>query len=206
MRWNSLLLELGGDRVEVRGLALAARRRFVELQTYLSEMVQAHPGLSLGYLYDHDGDFAWAITESLQLFGLSIERLTAGQVTQLLFAYDGGAGALWQLEFPEADEVPGRLLNPKTDPYHAAIAAIWSYTPDRTLEEVIESLSELSWSDVEGILTERNRIAIASNPELQAIEAKRKQQDALRKHLESIGDDDFFADFNPFTQQGPLNV
>lgn len=200
LRWSSLLLDLGGDRVEVRPLPLSKRRRFIELQTFLGQLIEAHPDLSIGYFYDRDPDFEWAIDESLMLFGLSADQLSGGQVAQLLFAYDGGPGALWQLEFPEADEVPGRLLNPKSDPYHSAIAAVWSYSPDKTLAEVVDSIAEVPWADIEGILSERNRMAIEASPELRAQEAKRKQQEALRRELENLAPDDFFDGLDPYNQ------
>lgn len=198
LKWDSVLLEIGGDRVEVKPLPLGSRRRFVDLQAFIAEIIQANPDLSIGYLYDHDGDFAWAAKESLALFGLPIEQLSAGQLNQLLFAYDGGAGALWQLEFPDPGAGKGgKLLDPDIDPYHAAIAALWSYTPDRTLAEVTEILGEISYQDLQGIMEQRNRITIEANPELQKKDLERQQMERVRAELENL-EGDFFAGLDPF--------
>jgi hypothetical protein len=198
IRWDSVLLDFGGsDRVEVRSLPLGKRRRFVELQEFIGQFVQAHPDISLGWLFDHDDDFGWAVAEVLGLFGLSTDQVSAAQLNQLLFAYDGGPGALWQLEFPELGTI-GKLIDPDIDPYHAAIAAVWSFNPDRTLAEITESIADMSWADVEGILGERNRITIENNPELKQKAFEKEQIEAMRESLESMNTDDFFAGLNPF--------
>jgi hypothetical protein len=199
--WTSLVLEIGGDRIQLRGLPLAKRRQFVDLQTFLADRIQQFPDLSLGTLYDLDEDFRWGVDESLRLFGLSPESVSAVMVNQLLFAYDGGAGVLWRLEFPDSEQVAGRLLNPEIDPYHAAIAAVWSYSPELPLDRVIESLSEISWLDVQGILEQRNRLTIEANPELQKAERERIQREQLKREVEGMDFNNFFEGFNPFGQQ-----
>jgi hypothetical protein len=104
---------------------------------------------------------------------------------------------LWQLEFPELGTI-GKLIDPDVDPYHAAIAAVWSFNPDRTLAEIAESIADMSWADVEGILGERNRITIENNPELKQKAFEKQQIEAMRESLESMSTTDFFAGLNPF--------
>jgi hypothetical protein len=172
VKFSSIRFEdCGGVMRELRGLPLAKRRRFLDLQQLCGELVQENPDCPIGLLYDHHLDFQDAIDECLNLYGLKPEWCSAAQVMQLFFAYDGAEGLCWQLEFAEQKEVKGRMLNPNSDPYHAAIAAIWSYTPDASLADVINSIEEIPWVEVEGILSERGRIEEEANPEL-----KRKRQ------------------------------
>jgi hypothetical protein len=198
--WTKLILDINGDRRVVQSLTLAKRRYFVELQTYLAKLIEEFPECTIGTLYDLEPDFAWAIGESLRLFGLSPNDFSAGQVNQLLFAYEGGPGALWQLEFPDRGEVKGRLLNPDVDPYHSAIAAAWSYTPDKSLSEIVESMDCLPWNDYSAILAERNRMTIEADPELRKKEQEREQREVLKKQLQEMDFQSFFDDFNPFTE------
>lgn len=164
-----------GDRRKIRGLPLGRRRRFLELQELAGVIIQENPDCSIGLIYDWDADFRDAIDESLSLYGLSPDWCSAAQVMQLFYAYEGGSGLCWQIEFPESDKpTKGKMLSPETDPYHASIAAIWSYSPELSLSEVIESIADIPWIDVEGITAERNRQAEEADPELKK---KREQQD-----------------------------
>lgn len=190
--WTKLVLEIGGDRQVITGLSLAKRTYFIELQTFIGGIVEQFPDVSIGSLYDLEPDFAWAIGESVRLFGLSPDDLSAGMVNQLLFAFEGGPGALWQLEFPDRGEVKGRLLNPEVDPYHAAIAAAWSYSPDKSLAEICEGLEAMPWNDYSGVLAERHRIEVANSPELQQKERDREQREALKTQIESMDFSTFF--------------
>lgn len=176
-----------GERREIRGLPLSRRRRFTALQELAGAIVLENPDCSIGFLYDHDDDFRAAIDEALTLYSLSADWCSAAQVMQLFFAYEGGPGLCWQLEFPETDKpAKGRLLNPETDPYHASIAALWSYTPDLSLAEVIASIETTPWIDVEGILDERNRQAEEADPELKKKREQEEQNDRLMESIENL--------------------
>lgn len=157
VNWNKILIELGDQTILVRQLPLAEREMFGDLLQFISTITDQLPDKSFAYLYDNNQNFRWAVTETFKLFGLDITKFSADQANQMLFAYEGGGGALWQLEFPDFEDDDRPLLKPGVDPYHAAIAAAWSYSPDKTLAEVVESLGNIPWNDAAGIMAERNR-------------------------------------------------
>ena len=186
--WTAIWFnDVNGDRRELRGLPLARRRRFVELQELAGAIITEHPDCSIGFLYDHDTHFAAAIDECLSLYGLSPDWCSAAQVMQLFFAYEGKAGLCWQLEFPDKGEKKGQLLK-DADPYHNAIAAVWSYSPELSLAEVIDSIAEVPWSDIEGILAERNRMEEEADPQYAKKQAEKEQMDRLTRAFEEDAD------------------
>lgn len=154
-----------GERCQLRPLALTKRRDFVEYQELIAELQQQNPDLSIAELYDADADFSHAVDECLRLYGLSPDRISLSQCVQLFFTYDGGQGLCWLLEFAPTQK-KGKLLDPDADPYAAAIAAFWSFLPDRTLKEVIEAIDALPWTEVEAILQARNDQIQEAHPEL----------------------------------------
>lgn len=154
-----------GERCELRPLPLTKRREFVEYQELIAELQTEHPDLSIAELYDLDEDFAHAVDESLRLYGLSPDRISLSQCVQLFFTYDGGQGLCWLLEFAPTQK-KGRLLDPDTDPYAAAVAAFWSFMPDRTLLEVKEAIDAMPWVEVEAIMQARNQQIEEAHPEL----------------------------------------
>ncbi len=184
-----------GRRREIRGLPLGKRRRFIDLQELAGQIIQENPDCSIGYLYDHDSDFQAAIDECLELYGLSSEWCSSAQVMQLFFAYDGGEGLCWQLEFPEPESAKrGKLLNPKSDPYHSAIAALWSYTPELALSEVLETINQIPWIEIEGILSERNRLTEENDPELKKKRSQQQSIDELGERFTAAVESGEFSD------------
>ena len=155
--------DCNGQRREVLGLPLSKRREFVEYQEVISEYQEGFPDLTPAELYDLEADFRTAVNECLNLYGLSPDWVSLAQMVQLFFAYEGGPGLCWLLEFPERHR-KGKLLNPDADPYHHAVAVVWSHHPGLSLSQVREVCDSVPWGDLEGILEARAELAEEANP------------------------------------------
>lgn len=190
-KFDAIWVELGGVKREILGLPCRKRRRFIALQAVAAEIVGELPDCGIGFIYDHYPDFRDAIDESLELYGLSPEWVSARELNYLFFSWESGAGLLWQLEFPDEPAIEGRLLNPEVDPYHAQIAAIWSYSPDKTLAEVMAAIEDIPCRDLEGILDQRNQLAEEADPEYAKKQEKKRQDQQLMDALKDFSWDDF---------------
>ena len=152
-----------GQRVKLSPLTLSARRRFIKLQAFISEVQAGMPDLTVSDLYDADDDFKCAMDECLALYGLSPDNVSLAILVQLFFTYEGAAGLCWQLDFsPRQKE--GKLLDPDQDPYHHAIAAVWSFMPTLSLTDVMGVIEAVPWQDLEGIVEARNIQAQEADP------------------------------------------
>ena len=175
-----LINDCKGVPCEVFPLPLDKRRSFVAYQELIAEMQTENPDMTISDLYDVEDHFAYSVDESLRLYGLSPERVGLIHCVQLFFAYDGGQGLCWRLEF-SPNHKKGKLLDPETDPYHAAIAAFWSFMPDRSLKEVKEAIDSMPWVEVEGIMQARNQQIEEAHPEL-----KRPTEEDMGEFIEDL--------------------
>lgn len=141
----------------IKPLPLMRRAEFMDYQRQISEICQEYPEQTTQWLYDNHSLFQRLIDRSLMLYGLSAAVVSYGMLVELFFAYDGGPGLLWQLEWVEP-AVSGRLLNPQTDPTHAAIATYWSYNPQLSLGQVMQELEACAWVDIVKILKQQNQV------------------------------------------------
>ena len=176
-------LDCRGDRRLIAGLSLQSRRVFSAHLAIAVQLQLEEPGRTIGWLYDNNREFQACIDDCLEICGLSPEYCSAAQVHGLFFAYEGGPGLLLQVEFPDAPSNPARLLDPERDPYHAAIAAVWSHSPDLSLIEVREILEEIPWDEVSGAIAERNRIIKESDPKWREEEAERRVEAELAAYF-----------------------
>lgn len=55
---------------------------------------------AVAHLFDNDSDFKFLCRSMLQMFGINIDLLDIGQVSELLFFSEGGQGLLVDLQFP----------------------------------------------------------------------------------------------------------
>jgi hypothetical protein len=173
-----------GDRRLIGGLPLRSRR---VLSAHLALAVQIqleHPDRAIGWLYDNSKEFSDSINICLELCGLSPEYCSAAQVHGLFFAFEGGPGLVLQIEFPDDPDTPAHIADTR-DPYHAAIAALWSHCPDLSLLEVRDILEEMPWADVAGAMIERNRIAEEADPRYQEKQLQKKMRDQLLEFFNS---------------------
>lgn len=180
-------IDCRGDRRLIPGLPLQSRR---VLQAHLTVAVQIQleePDKPVGWLYDNNPEFAASVDDCLEICGLSPTYCSAAQVHGLFFAYEGGPGLVLQVEFPKTEGNPAQILDPERDPYHAAIAALWSHSPDLSLLEVQNILAEMPWEDVAGAMAERNRIAQEADPKYkEKLEEERMERELLAFFTEDL--------------------
>lgn len=144
-----------GERRKIHGLSLPARSKFLKLQKLLLEHFD--PDLPFDVQYDENSLVRSIVDDCLDLYGLCPEWLGMGDLVRLFFAYGTEPGILFQLEFSKSQK-QGKLLDCESDPYHQAIAVLWSLNPDRCLNEILESVLCLPQTDLEEILSARQKI------------------------------------------------
>lgn len=177
------IFDVQGKRREIDRLPLPKRRRFLELLELLGEIVSAvPPETDIRALYDGDRVFATAANDAIALFGIQPDWVNAEMLVSLLFTHEGGQGLLQQMEFPPVQKT-GTPLEDGQDPYAHAIASVWSFMPNHSLDQVKAVVDSMPWAQLEQILEARNEQAIANDPKAKSDRDWQKKSAALAEEM-----------------------
>lgn len=158
--FSSLIItDVNGSPAELFPLTATDYYRFVDLMEALQPMMDQ----GFHYAYDSNEIARRLVNESLRLFGLDPDRVSASLAIELLFAdwedKDGGRaylpGWLYQLCNPPMKIDKGDPLPEGEHPYHALIASAWG---DAGLMDAIAAVSSIPYPDLIGVMHSRSRM------------------------------------------------